>query len=184
MGTGARLTKLTIYINMCGMVWSFRGGTALTDKTHDPAAGHGPVRSRLRHAGAVGIVVLLGLGVRHPGLGLPWPLAKYGGSILWGTMVYFIVAVAVPRIDISRRAGAAALLALLVELIRLYHVPWLDAFRVTTAGGLLLGRFFSVWNILAYWIGILGGAVVDARTVRRRATRGYAASESSSSPSD
>ena len=40
------------------------------------------------------------------------------------------------------------------KLFRLYHTPWLDGFRLTTAGALLLGRVFSLWNMLAYAIGI------------------------------
>jgi hypothetical protein len=32
-----------------------------------------------------------------------------------------------------------------VEFSRLAHVAWLEAFRLTTPGALLLGRFFSLW---------------------------------------
>ncbi len=40
-----------------------------------------------------GIVIATGLGVRAYGyeIGLPFILVKYGGSVLWGTMVYFLV---------------------------------------------------------------------------------------------
>lgn len=123
--------------------------------------GRSKTRLRLAYGCAVLAIIAAGLAVRHPGTGLPWPLAKYAGSALWGTMVYFVVAVVAPRAGPPRRAGAAAVLAALVELVRLVHAPWLDAFRMTTAGGLLLGRIFSPWNIAAYWLGILGGAVAD-----------------------
>ncbi len=123
-------------------------------------------RSRLAYGCAVVAVILVGLGVRHPGLGLPWPYAKYAGSVLWGTMVHFIVAFAAPKAGVFGRAAVASFIALLVELVRLYSTPWLDEFRMTTAGGLLLGRVFSVWNIAAYWLGILGGAVVERLAVR------------------
>jgi hypothetical protein len=68
-------------------------------------------------------------------------------------------------------AAAACLIALIVELSRLLHTPWLDAFRISLAGRLLLGRFFSVWNIVAYWIAIGVAAIVD-RTAGRT-TRSY-----------
>jgi hypothetical protein len=48
-----------------------------------------------------------------------------------------------------------------VELFRLVHAPWLDAFRLTTAGALLLGRVFSPWDVLAYGVGIALGMLLD-----------------------
>jgi len=48
-----------------------------------------------------------------------------------------------------------------VEFLKLYHAPWLDAFRLTLPGILVLGRHFSLWDILAYWIAICLGAYLD-----------------------
>jgi hypothetical protein len=48
-----------------------------------------------------------------------------------------------------------------VELFRLVHAPWLDAFRLTLAGALLLGRIFSPWNVLAYGVGIALAMLLD-----------------------
>ncbi|HLP67535.1 MAG TPA: DUF2809 domain-containing protein, partial [Rhizobium sp.] len=55
-----------------------------------------------------------------------------------------------------------------VELIRLYHTPWLDEFRRTLAGALLLGRIFSVYNIIAYLAGIAAAALIDQRLLGQR----------------
>jgi beta-N-acetylhexosaminidase len=33
-----------------------------------------------------------------PGLGLPGLIVKYGGSVLWAAMLFFLVAIAVPRL--------------------------------------------------------------------------------------
>jgi hypothetical protein len=62
-------------------------------------------------------------------------------------------------------------IAAVVELIRLVHTPWLDDFRLTLAGALLLGRIFSVWNIVAYAAGILLGMMVDQAINSIRVTR-------------
>jgi beta-N-acetylhexosaminidase len=124
---------------------------------------------RLLYGSVLILVILAGLTLRHPGLGLPWPLAKYGGSVLWGAMIFFIIAVLAPQADLSRRVGAAALVVVLVECIRLYHAPWLDTFRATTAGALLLGRYFSLWDIAAYWMGIALSTFGD-RATRPRST--------------
>ena len=108
-------------------------------------------------------IIVLGLALRRLGLGLgiPASIVKYGGSILWGAMVFFLVAVARPRFSRLRIAGISAVIAVGVELCRLAHTPWLDEFRLTLAGALLLGRIFSVWNILAYGAGILLAVGLD-----------------------
>jgi hypothetical protein len=124
------------------------------------------MRQRLAYAIVVACVVLAGLAWRGPGIGLPWMIAKYGGSGLWGAMVYFIVAFFAPTSDVLKKVATAAAIAVLIELIRLYHVPWLDEFRTTTAGLLILGRYFSLLNILTYWTGIALAALGD-RTARR-----------------
>jgi hypothetical protein len=58
-------------------------------------------------------------------------------------------------------AAIALTVAVCVELSRLVHAPWLDAFRLTIAGALLLGRIFSPWDIVAYAVGIALGAGLD-----------------------
>jgi len=109
------------------------------------------------------VVMALGLSLRFGGreLGLPAGIVKYGGSVLWATMVYFFVAALRPRPSRPPLALIAMLIATAVELIRLVHTPWLDAFRLTLAGALLLGRIFSLWNLVAYMAGIALGIVVD-----------------------
>jgi hypothetical protein len=108
-------------------------------------------------------IVISGLALRRFGLGLGLPafVVKYGGSALWATMAFFLVAMAAPARPRWRVALMAASIAVGVELFRLVHVPWLDAFRLTTAGALLLGRIFSLWNMLAYGVGIVLGVLID-----------------------
>jgi hypothetical protein len=110
-------------------------------------------------------IIALGLSLRRYGFGLrlPGPVVKYGGSILWAAMVFFIVALVLPALSRVQIVSVAVLIAVAVELFRLVHAPWLDAFRLTLAGALLLGRIFSPWDILAYGIGILLGALLDCR---------------------
>jgi Protein of unknown function (DUF2809) len=110
-------------------------------------------------------VIALGLALRFfgRGLGLPASLVKYGGSVLWAAMVYFLVATLRPCLSRPQLALIAMAIAVGVELIRLVHTPWLDAFRLTLAGALLLGRIFSTWNLVAYAAGIAVGVVVDLK---------------------
>jgi threonine/homoserine efflux transporter RhtA len=78
-------------------------------------------------------------------------------------------------------AAIAALIAIGVELFRLMHAPGLDAFRLTTAGALLLGRVFSPWNVVAYGFGIVAGALLDRCAASAFAGAGSAPDASSAS---
>lgn len=93
-------------------------------------------------------------------------MAKYAGSTLWGALVYAALRTMQPRARIAGAATAAAVVAAAVEGLRLYHQPALDAFRLTLAGKLLLGRFFSAWDWVAYVAGIVALALADARARR------------------
>lgn len=104
-----------------------------------------------------------GLAIRFAHLGLPLCIVKYGGSMLWALMIYWIASSLLPLWRMIPVASLAGLLATTVEVFKLYHSPALDAFRVTIPGILLLGRIFSGWDIVAYWLAISAGAYVDGR---------------------
>jgi hypothetical protein len=108
-------------------------------------------------------IIAAGLALRGFGLGLGLSIftVKYGGAILWGTMVFFLVAIVASRSTRRSVVMIAAVIAVGVELFRLVHTPWLDSFRLTMAGALLLGRIFSPWDILAYAVGIALGVLLD-----------------------
>jgi hypothetical protein len=104
-------------------------------------------------------------------LHLPPFLYKYGGSMLWAAMVYFIVAALLPSLKPHPLAGLSALIAAVVEFSRLYHTPALDAFRITLAGKLILGKYFALPDIAAYWLAIAIAASIDSRFMRQREPR-------------
>src|ERR1700686_3431574 len=108
-------------------------------------------------------IVAAGLALRGLGLGLGLPafFVKYGGSVLWGTMVFFLVAMAASNLSRRRIALISAAIAICVELFRLVHAPWLDAFRLTLPGSRLLGRLFPAWDMLAEGVGSVWGMLLD-----------------------
>ena len=119
-------------------------------------------------AGLCLLIVASGLALR--GFGFNWGLSafvvKYGGSLLWAAMVFFLVAMAASRASRPSIALISAAIAVGVELFRLIHAPWLDAFRLTLPGALLLGRIFSAWNMLAYGVGIIFAMGLDRMAMR------------------
>ena len=100
-------------------------------------------------------------------MGLPFVIVKFGGSMLWAAMIYWIFAAVRPGTSAEGIALNANLFAVAVEFFKLYHAPLLDAFRRTLAGTLLLGRYFSWWDIVAYVAAIALAAFADRRLIRR-----------------
>jgi len=108
------------------------------------------------------VTVMAGLAVRMAPLGLPAVVVKYGGSMMWAVMIYWIVSTALARWRLPVVVTIAGAIATAVEFFKLYHSPGMDAFRLTLPGIILLGRIFSVRDIVAYWVAISVAACVDA----------------------
>ena len=120
-----------------------------------------PPRVRLLTLAAA--LIAAGLALRLGRWNLPLAVHHSGGGLMWGGMVYALVAAARPgrwRVPACLAASMAAIAA--VEGSRLLHGPGLDAFRGTLAGQLLLGRIFSAWNVA---VDGAGAALVAAATL-------------------
>ena len=105
--------------------------------------------------------IAAGLALRLLHFGLPFVITKYGGSILWALMIYWIVSTAQPRWPKTRGGLVSVGIAVAVELFKLYHAPQVEALRRTLAGTLLLGRVFSWADLLAYSVAIGIGFATD-----------------------
>lgn len=112
--------------------------------------------------------MIAGLTVRFVPLGLPPVIVKYGGSMLWALMIYWIVSLLMRSSRLLVTGLSSAVLTTAVEFLKLHHSPKLDAFRLTIPGIILLGRFFSVRDILAYWLAISIGLLIDHRICQLR----------------
>jgi hypothetical protein len=107
------------------------------------------------------ITIPIGLAVRLLPLGLPWFLYKYLGSALWAVALYWFLATLLPKLRPRATAIIAILIATLLELSRLIPIAPIDTFRLTFAGKILLGRYFSVKNIVAYLLAIALAVTFD-----------------------
>ncbi len=107
------------------------------------------------------ITIPIGLAVRLLPLHLPWFLYKYLGSTLWAIALYWFLATLLPKLRPIAIATIAILIATLLELSRLIPIAPIDAFRLTFAGKILLGRYFSLKNIAAYILAIALTATLD-----------------------
>jgi hypothetical protein len=107
------------------------------------------------------IAIPIGLAVRLLPLHLPWFLYKYLGSALWAMALYWFLATLLPKLRPLSIATIAITIATLLELSRLIPIAPIDAFRLTFAGKILLGRYFSIKNIAAYLLAIALTAALD-----------------------
>ena len=131
------------------------------------SSGSNTTRHRIIYLLLATFTILLGIVLRRVPMGLPVLVVKYGGSLLWAAMVYWLIAALRPFWHPGEVGFVAVLFASLVEFFKLYHAPLLDSFRRTVAGALLLGRYFSLWDIVAYGIAIILVATIDSRLLRR-----------------
>lgn len=92
--------------------------------------------------------------------------SKWIGDILWGLMVFFIMGFIFRDRTTRYTAIVSIIFSIEVEVAKLYHTPWIDAFRYTMIGGLLLGHVFSWINILCYITGIAVGGIGEKLWLR------------------
>ncbi len=112
--------------------------------------------------GGIGLgLIPVGLAWRFAPLGLPQFWFKYGGSVMWAGMIYWVIAGVMPGWRPVRVGMVAGVVAASVEGLKLYHVGWLEVFRGTLAGKVLIGRYFSGWDIVAYFLAIGVAVGVD-----------------------
>jgi hypothetical protein len=112
------------------------------------------------------VTAAAGLTVRFAPLGLPAFIVKYGGSTMWALMIYWVVSALLPCWRIQSAVLLAGAIATAIEFLKLCHAPALEAFRLTLPGIVILGRIFSFRDILAYWLAILAGGLLD-RAMRK-----------------
>jgi hypothetical protein len=112
--------------------------------------------------------VAAGLTIRFARLGLPPEVVKWGGSTLWAVMIYWVVSTAFGSGRIVRNVILSGIIATAIEFLKLYDATWLDAFRRTLPGIILLGRIFTFRDIAAYWIAIVIVAVIECVALAQR----------------
>lgn len=121
--------------------------------------------TRTQRIAALLVTIPVGIAIRYAPLHLPWIIRKYAGSALWAIALYLFIAILIPR---HKPALVASITAIIVEFSRLVPEPHIDHFRTTLAGKLLLGRYFSWKDIVAYLVAIALAAFLDNKATTRK----------------
>jgi Protein of unknown function (DUF2809) len=120
---------------------------------------------------AIGVVIILGLLSRkYVGI-FPAEIAKYPGSALWATAVFFAAGILMRKQSAIYVGAVALIIATLVEFSQLLDIPWLNEIRRTTIGHMFLGSTFNAPDLLAYAIGIGLGCLIELLYFRVHVTR-------------
>lgn len=96
------------------------------------------------------LVIATGIILRKAPLGLPYFITKWGGSWLWGAMIWCIVTLLSRQRHPLRTAAIATVVAFATECLKLLHMPALDSFRSGSFGGFLLGHHFAFIDLGLY----------------------------------
>jgi hypothetical protein len=113
-------------------------------------------------------LVAMGLASRRYAAALPDFLALYAGDTLWALMVFVSIGFLAPRLSSFRVAAIALSVSYAVETSQLYHTQWIDSFRHTRLGGLVLGYGFLWSDIACYTVGIALGVMIEVGVRKAR----------------
>jgi hypothetical protein len=125
------------------------------------------IHKRLAYAGIAVLLIVIALGLRAAWTYLPYSINFWIGDFLWALMLYCLgIAVFMPT-DKRRFTIALVVFCWCIEGSQAWHTPWLDAFRNTQLGGLLLGHGFLWSDIVSYTAGAIAGYWLDTRVGSR-----------------
>jgi len=140
---------------------------------HGIAAGGGwltpPPSSNLSgYALARALAIAPGPALRSPFLARHSFISKYGGDALWAIVVFLTIAFLFNRASTLRISVLSLVFAWSIELLQLYHAPWIDSLRAVRLGHLILGSTFNAPDLVAYAFGIALGACAETLLKRLR----------------
>jgi hypothetical protein len=123
--------------------------------------------TRLRLVAVLAVLVPLGLGTKiYPGPGSAWVFGHAGGFVYVVFWTLLVLAVR-PELSETRVAAWVLVVTCALELLQLWHPPFLEAARRTFLGQALLGSTFS-WSDFPFYV---AGAVVAVLVARGLAGR-------------
>jgi hypothetical protein len=118
----------------------------------------------------IALAACLGIGSRRFADHWPGVVASYAGDTLWALAAFLGMGLLLPGASTWRVVLLSLGFSVAIEVSQLYHAPWIDSIRRTTAGGLVLGYDF-VWSDLAcYAVGIGLGVVIEMISLRNLTT--------------
>ncbi len=127
-------------------------------------------RNRIIYGLLTASVLLTGFASRHF-FGEISFVKTYAGDVLWALMVFFGLAFIFKTWPFKTILLATLLFSFSIEIIQLYHAPWIDNVRATRLGGLVLGFTFVWSDLLCYCLGASAGLLAEMYLIPARYQR-------------
>lgn len=125
------------------------------------------ITSRLRYFAAVIATMFIGLLSRRYTEGGDF-IHDYVGDAIWAGMIYLGCRFLRPSAPIKHAVVIALVFCYAIEISQLNQSEWLNQWRRTPLGGLILGFGFLWSDFLMYTIGIGAAAFMDNWCVKKR----------------
>jgi hypothetical protein len=115
------------------------------------------------------ITIVIGLATRKLPHLFPAFISKYGGDTLWALLFFFLFRMVWINKAIWKVAFATYAFAVLIEVSQLYQATWINEWRASFMGQMILGHGFLWGDLICYAVGVLLGWVIGYFLEKRRA---------------
>jgi hypothetical protein len=129
---------------------------------------HKNMKQRLFYLLLTVTTIIIALFLRKMWLYLPYFINIWIGDFLWAIMMFWAIRVVFLHFDRKKVTIGLIVFCWFIEASQAFHTPWLDTFRDTTFGGLLLGHGFLWSDIVSYTVGIMCAYFVDKRFLLKK----------------
>ncbi|GMK40419.1 putative membrane protein YjgA [Paenibacillus sp. CCS19] len=119
------------------------------------------MRARGLYVLTVLVAILLGIGSREYASVLPHFIAEHFGDALWAAMIYLGLRAVLFRMSIPQTFILSLGFCFAIECSQLYQAAWINDFRSTLLGGLILGRGFLYIDLVRYSAGAISAYALD-----------------------
>ena len=117
-------------------------------------------KRRIIYLGIAVLTAIIGLSTRKLPHLFPGFVTEYGGDTLWATLFFFLMRI----VCIKKKLVIVALLTygfgVLIEVSQLYQAPWINEWRQTFIGQMLLGHGFLWSDLVCYAVGVVLGLLM------------------------
>lgn len=114
------------------------------------------------------LMVILGLSSRKYSNLIPTFIGNHAGDMFWAMMVYFGFRFVFIRRNVLFEGIGSILFSFGIEFSQLYQADWINEFRNSTLGALILGRGFLFVDLVRYLSGIAIACLVDKLLICRK----------------
>lgn len=124
------------------------------------------IKKRLLYLLLAIFTIVFALYIRSIWQYLPFFINIWIGDFLWAMMLFWVCRVAFLHVESRKLTSCLILFCWFIEVSQNFHTPWLDAFRDTRFGGLLLGHGFLWSDIVAYTAGVVVSYFIERKYIK------------------